>query len=96
MKEENTHDRIPIYATESRRLPFGKEYQSQYQNKKSQQDRGRTYKPLFLSHRTENEVGILLRDVFQFGLRSVQKAFPCQSAGTDSNLGLVYIVAGTG
>ena len=41
----------------------------------------------------EDEIGVLLRYIVEFGLRSIKESLPPQSARTDGNLRLVDIVS---
>ena len=96
MKQENAEDWIAINPTEGRGLTLRQENQAENQDQESYQDGCRTNKTLFLSHRTEDEISILFGNIFQFGLRTIQETFPCQSTGTDGNLGLIDVVSRTG
>lgn len=58
------------------------------------QNSGCSNESLFFSDGTEYEIGILLGNVFQFCLCSLEKALSCQSSRTDGNLRLIHIISG--
>ena len=80
MKEEDAENTVPVDAPEAERLPFCKVYETQYQGEEDQKHHGAAYESLLLTHGTEDEVGILLRNIFQFGLRAIEESFTLQTA----------------
>ena len=49
----------------------------------------------FLADSAEDEVGALLRNEIELGLRALQETLACESAGADGYPGLVDVVAGS-
>ena len=54
---------------------------------------GCTDETFFLTHSAEDEVGVLLRNVLEFGLCSFQKTFSREATRADSDLALIYVIA---
>ena len=95
MEEKDRSDTVAIHPVESRALPLCQHDQPQDQKPEQQQDYRGSDEPLLFTYRTKDKVGILLRNILQLGLRTVQKAFSGESTRTDRNLRLVHIIAGT-
>ena len=93
MEQKDRGDRITIHAGKDGILPFGQRNKSQNEDGKQNQDGCSPQESLLLAYGTEDKVGILLRDVLEFGLRPVKESFARQATGTDSYLGLIHIIA---
>ena len=93
MEEEDAQDGIAVDAPEGGGLALGQDNEAQDEDEEEHEYQGRSEETFLLAHGAEDEVRVLLGDVFQLGLRAVQEAFARQAARADGNLGLVDVVA---
>ena len=71
VEQEDTHHAIAIHTAEDIGLPLGQMDEAQNEAQKQCQDNCAANEALFLAHGAEDEVGVLLGHIFQFGLRAV-------------------------
>ena len=78
MEEEDTQHTIAVNPAKAIYLTFGKMNETPDECQEKQQHHGTTHESFLLTHGAEDEVGVLLRDIFQLGLRTVQETFAFQ------------------
>lgn len=93
MEYEIRHDAISVDASERSPLTLSYMDDAEDEGKERKQDNARTCETLLLSDSAENEVGMLLGNVFKFRLSSVEESFSGHSAGAYRDLGLIDVVA---
>ena len=94
MEQEDAHHAITIDAAKDIGLPLGQVDKAKDEAQEQQQHNGAADETFLLAHGAEDEVGVLLGDVLQLGLRAVEESLSLQSAGTDGNLCLDDIISG--
>lgn len=94
VEDEVGCDAVGVHAGECAGLSLGDGNHPQNQRDEEKGDDSGAYEAFFLAYGAEDEVGMLLGDVFELGLGAVEESFSGKSAGTDGNLGLVDVVTG--
>src|SRR5574344_102358 len=93
MEEEYAQHTIAIDSSHRIGLTFSHDNKSPDEEQIDNKHSCCSYKSFFFSNCTEDEVGMLLGYIFQFGLRTIEKAFSQKSTRTYCNLGLIDIVS---
>lgn len=75
VKEKDAQHAITVDPSKTGFLPFGEDDKTENKCHEQEDDNGRTHKSLFFSNGTEDEVGVLFRHIFQFGLGAVEEPF---------------------
>ena len=86
---------VGVDASESGGLAFADCNHTQYECKEEECDEHGAYEAFFLADCAEDEVGVLLGDIFELGLRAVEEAFACKTARADGDCRLVDIIPGS-
>ena len=84
---------VGIDTAECGRLAFGQSYDPQNQHQEEQDDNRCPDISLLLTDGAEDEVGMLLGDIFEFCLGAFQESLPGGAPRTDGDFGLVDVVA---
>lgn len=92
MEEQDTEDTVAEHPPEDRGLPLGQHQQAQDEGEEEEEHAGSPDEALLLADGAEDEVGILLRHVVEFGLRAVHEAFSGEPPGADGDFRLVDVV----
>ena len=92
VEKENTHHAIAIDARETMPLTLGQQDETYHEIHVEHNKKRGAKKAEFLAYGTENEVGILLGNIFQFGLSAFQITLAQKSAGANGNLRLIDII----
>ncbi len=95
VEEEDAGDAVAVDAPEFGGLPLCQMDDPQDEGQEEKEHGSGPDEAFFFANGAEDEVGVLLGDVFEFGLRAVHEAFPLETAGTDGDFALVDIVACT-
>ena len=93
VEDEYGGDRIPVHTCEGRILPLCQMYQPKDEHPEEDKHCRRPHEALFLPNRTKDKVGILLRNILQLCLRTVEEPFPQKAPGPYGNLGLVDVIS---
>jgi len=75
-EHEDARHPVAVDTSEHRGLTFSQVKDTQHEEGKQDQDEGGTNKAVLLADGAKDKVGILLRHVLQFRLRSVKDPFP--------------------
>lgn len=94
MEEEDGEDAVAIDAAEGGGLALRQVDEAEDEGEEEQQDAGCTDEAFLLADGAEDEVGVLLRHVFELCLRAVEEALAFESARADGYLALMDVVAG--
>ncbi len=93
VEEEDAQHAVPIDAAKRVWLSLGQMQEAEDEREEEQQHDGTADEALLLAYGAEDEVGVLLRHVFELRLSAVQEALALKPARADGNFGLYDIVA---
>ena len=85
---------IAVDSAKCRSLAFGYGDDAQYKEQERAEHQGGSHKSLLFAYGAENEVGVLLGNIFQLGLSAVEESLAEHAARADGYFRLIDIVAG--